>query len=143
MDALDLTKQPPRSPREMLPGLDLAFMARTVDKLRATLPGGNLGNYKIAGFSERLLKGLGIDENAIRDEVARAANDSEIVAWLNEHIDAARVPAVNAALEAPTLASRLDDEEWLAKNPVAKTLPPHTPLLDYLIEDDRAAFARA
>ena len=55
MDALDLTKQPPRGPRELLPTLDLLMIARTVDKLRATLPGGNLGSYQIPGFSTRLL----------------------------------------------------------------------------------------
>ena len=36
--------------------------ARTVDKLRATLPGGNLGEYQITGFSSRLIETLGLPE---------------------------------------------------------------------------------
>ena len=59
MDALDLTRRPPRSPREPLSGLDLLMVARTVDKIRATLPGGNIGEYQITGFSSRLLLKLG------------------------------------------------------------------------------------
>jgi hypothetical protein len=38
------------SPRELLPGLDLSMAARTVDKMRATLPGGNLGSYQITSL---------------------------------------------------------------------------------------------
>jgi hypothetical protein len=38
MDALDLTKAPPRAPRETLAGV--VFLPRTIDKMRATLPGG-------------------------------------------------------------------------------------------------------
>ena len=100
MDALDLTKQPPRAPREMLPGLNLLMIARTVDKLRATLPGGNSGDYKIAGFSERVLNALDIEEAAMRDAVAAAKNDAEIAAWVAAHSDASRFDAVNAAISA-------------------------------------------
>jgi len=46
------------------------MLAQTVDKLRATLPGGNLGSYRIAGFSAQLLWKLGIEEDALRDDVA-------------------------------------------------------------------------
>jgi hypothetical protein len=143
MEALDLTKRPPRSPRETLPGLDVLMIARTVDKLRATLPGGNLGDYKIPGFSGRLLQGLGIDESEMRDAVAAAANDGEVAAWVAAHTDVSRFPAVNAALLAPTIASRLDDAEWLAKYPIAKRLPRETALVDFLILDDEAAFAKS
>ena len=53
MDALDLTKRPPRSPRDLLPGLDLLMAARTVDKIRATLAGGNIGEYQITASPRR------------------------------------------------------------------------------------------
>jgi hypothetical protein len=142
MEALDLTKRPPRSPREMLPGLDLLMMARTVDKLRASLPGGNLGSYKIAGFSERVLKGLGIDEGEMRDAVAAAPDDAAVAAWVAAHSDASRFAMANALISEPTVGGRLGDAEWLAKNPVAKTLAPETPLIDYLVVDDREHFAK-
>ncbi len=70
MDALDLTQRPPRSPRDLLPGLDLLMAARTVDKIRATLPGGNLGQYQITGFSSSLLNRLGIVEGLLREAIA-------------------------------------------------------------------------
>jgi hypothetical protein len=141
MDALDLTKQPPRPPREMLPGLNLFMIARTTDKLRATLPGGNLGDYKISGFSERVLKGLDIDESAMRDAVAAAKDDAEVAAWVAAHTDASRFEAVNAAISAPKIADRIGDPEFMAKYPVYAMLPPETPLIDALVADDRAAFA--
>ncbi len=53
MDALDLTTHPPRSPNLRLGGL--LMLARTIDKLRASLPGGNLGVYYIRGFSATML----------------------------------------------------------------------------------------
>ena len=143
MDALDLTKQPPRAPREMLPGLDLLMMARTVDKLRATLPGGNPGEYKIAGFSERVLKALDIDEAAMRDAVAKAEHDGDVAAWIAMHSDASRYDAVNAAIAAPKIADRIDDPAFIAKYPIYKTLPPDTPLIDALVHDDRAAFPKS
>ena len=61
MEPLDLTQRPPRSPRLLLGDLELLMIGRTVDKLRATLPGGNIGLYKIDGFSSRLLKAMGIE----------------------------------------------------------------------------------
>jgi hypothetical protein len=142
MDALDLSQRPPRSPRELLPGLEVMMIARTVDKLRATLPGGNLGSYQIPGFSSRLLDGLGISEDALRDAVAQAGSDAEVAAWIREHSDAARYPAINAALDERTIAHRIDDAEWAAKYPIAKTLPPQTKLLDFLIVDDEDMFAK-
>src|SRR5580704_16922247 len=41
METIDLTTQPPRSPYQKMAGLYM--MPRTIDKLRAKLPGGNIG----------------------------------------------------------------------------------------------------
>jgi Domain of unknown function (DUF5069) len=142
MDALDLTKQPPRAPRALLPGLNLFMIARTTDKLRATLPGGNLGDYKIAGFSERVLAALHIDEAAMRDAIAAANDDADVAAWVAANTDASRFDAVNAALSAPTIADRIGEPEFMARYPVYAALPPETPLIDALVADDRAAFAK-
>lgn len=75
MESLDLTVRPPRGPRLPLADLDLVMLARTVDKVRATLPGGSLGSYQIPGFSARLLERLGITEDELRDAVAGARSD--------------------------------------------------------------------
>jgi Domain of unknown function (DUF5069) len=45
MTPLDLTKAPPRSPREELRGL--CMLPRMIDIARAKLPGGDIGEYQI------------------------------------------------------------------------------------------------
>jgi len=68
MRPLDLSIAPPRAPRETLAGV--VFLPRTIDKVRATLPGGAIGAYTIPGFSAMMLKTLGIDVDAFTDAVA-------------------------------------------------------------------------
>ena len=141
MDALDLTRRPPRSPREPLSGLDLLMMARTVDKIRATLPGGNLGSYQITGFSSRLLERLGIVESQLREAIAHARSDDEVAAWIRERSDPAKYSEINAGFERLTIGERLGDPEFVARYPVVKRLPPEASRLDMLIADDQESFA--
>jgi hypothetical protein len=141
MDALDLTTRPPRSPRELLPGVDLLMLARTVDKIRATLPGGNIGDYQITGFSSSLLNALGIAEQSLRAAVAAAGSDAEVADWIRAHTDPARYAEINAKLESRTIGERMNDAEFLRRYPKARDLPPETPRLDHLIADDAEAFA--
>jgi hypothetical protein len=142
MDALDLTKRPPRTPRELLPGLDLLMAARTVDKLRATLPGGNIGDYQITGFSSSLLNALGISEAVLRRVVAEAKSDAEVAAWIAEHSNPARYAEINAKLESRTVGERLNDPEFLRRYPSARNLPPETSRLDHLSTDDAETFSK-
>jgi hypothetical protein len=44
MTPLNLTVHPPRVPRAELDGL--IFLPRTIDKVRATLPGGDIGGIR-------------------------------------------------------------------------------------------------
>lgn len=140
MEPLDLSRRPPRSPRELLPGLELLMAARTVDKLRATLPGGNIGEYQITGFSSSLLNALGIAEGELRKAIARADSDERVSAWIREHSDPSLYAEINAKLEARTVGERLNDAEFLRRYPNARTLPPETARLDHLIADDEEAF---
>jgi hypothetical protein len=98
MQPLDLSKHAPRSPKVKIGGLRV--LARTIDKMRAALPGGNMGAYKIPGFSTRMLEGIGIDVDQLQAEVARASSDDEVVAWVRAHSDPARFDEVNRRLEA-------------------------------------------
>lgn len=139
MDPLDLTLRPPRSPRESLGGL--LMLARTIDKLRATLPGGKLGAYQIPGFSARLMAELGIEEPALRDVVARASTDDDVVAWVREHSDVSRYDEINALLEKRRIADRIDDPEFCERYPIFRELPREMTLLEALEHDDRALFA--
>jgi hypothetical protein len=140
MEPLDLSRRPPRSPRELLPGLDLLLAARTVDKLRATLPGGNIGEYQITGFSSSLLNALGISEAVLRKVIAEAESDEDVSAWIREHSDPSRYAEINAHFAARTVGERLNDAEFMRRYPSARNLPPETPRLDHLIADDAEAF---
>lgn len=81
MEPLDLTKHVPRSPREQLDGL--VMLPRTIDKARATLPGGNLGPYHIAfGMSGILLNALGVSLDDFTQAVRSAKSDEDVAAWL-------------------------------------------------------------
>ena len=142
MKALDLTKRPPRSPRELLGDLDLLMLARTVDKVRATLPGGNIGPYQISGFSSTLLNALGIAEAELRAVIATAQDELEIAAWVRGRTDQSKYSEFNAKLSARTIGDRLGDEHWLARYPIARRLSPDTALIDMLDADDKAVFAK-
>jgi hypothetical protein len=104
--------------------------ARTVDKMRATLPGGNIGSYQITGLRSRLLERLGIVESALREAVANAASDDAVARWIAAHSETGRYAEINAAL----------DPEFVARYPVARRLAPGASRLDLLIEDDKEAF---
>jgi hypothetical protein len=140
MDALDLSKRPPRSPRLLLADLELLMMARTVDKLRATLPGGNLGSYKIDGFSGRMLKALGIEEADLRAAVQRAADEQELADWVRANSDPSRYEPINVAMQERKIADMLDDPSWVARYPIVEKLSPETALFDMLVEDDKEMF---
>jgi Domain of unknown function (DUF5069) len=143
MDALDLTERPPRGPRELLPGLNLLMAARTVDKIRATLPGGNIGEYQITGFSSSLLNALRIPEALLRAAIAGATSDAQVADWIREHSDPATYAAINAKLESQTVGDRSSDPQYLARYPIARAFSPETPHLDVLAADDANLFAKS
>ena len=138
MKHLNLTRTPPRSPQEKLGGL--LMLARTIDKLRASLPGGDLGVYQMAGFSARLLTELGIEEDALRESVINAETEAEVVAYVHAHSDASKYPAINESFAKLRIADRLDNEAFVEKYPIVKKLPPETSLLEMLEYDDCDAF---
>jgi len=143
MEALDLTQRRPRGPRDLLGDLDLFMLARTVDKVRATLPGGNIGPYQLSGFSSSLLNALEMAEADLRSAIARAQDEAELAAWIRQRTDASKYREFNEKLAARTIADRIGDERWLARYPIAKRLPPEMPLIDMLVADDEELFAKS
>ena len=141
MEPLDLTAAPPRSPRVQLDGL--AFLARTIDKMRANLPGGNSGEYHVDGMSQRMLTIIGIDAAALQDVVARAGSEEEVVAWVRAHADAsAYAKATHVMLN--RAVSDIDPER---RDAFAKKYPGWAAvesgkLADIIDADDAAAFSR-
>lgn len=139
MEPLDLRAAPPRSPRIKLGGLWM--LARTIDKLRATLPGGYTGAYKIPGFSQRLLEALGVSEDEMRNAVANARGDDDVVEWLRAHSDPSAYEEINRKTDANTVGDWLDRPDFLERYPNAKNVPPETRILDLLDIDDAQTFA--
>ena len=80
--ARDLTKEFPRSPREMLAGYVIA--ARAVDKCRSVLAG--LGGEYHSGcpVDAMFLEFTEIPYETFRDFVATGATDDEIAAWIEK-----------------------------------------------------------
>jgi Domain of unknown function (DUF5069) len=142
MKPLDLTKQPPRSPREKLGGL--VFLARTIDKMRASLPGGNIGSYNIPGSSIRMLEAVGIKPDDLQAVVAQSASEQEVVAWVHAHSDQKKYEEVNRVMSARSIKDI--EPERLAR--FAQMYPHHMEvasglIVDILDHDDAKAFGRA
>lgn len=140
MEPLDLSAHPPRTPNVQLGGL--LMLARTIDKLRASLPGGNLGPYYVRGFSAVMLERLGISEDALREVIARAKDDDEVVAWVRAHSDPSSYDDINALLRARRIGDRIDDEEFRGRYPIITSLPREMPIIEMLDHDDRQMFAK-
>jgi Domain of unknown function (DUF5069) len=137
MEPLDLSKAPPRPPHLELDGL--AMMPRTIDKLRATLPGGVVGGYRIRGMSLRMLESLGVEEDAIREAVAAAKTDEDVAEWLRARVDTSTYPELSRRMR-----DRSTDD--VDKTAFFETYPwmrerGYMKLFDVMVEDDRMTFA--
>lgn len=143
MEPLDLSTRPPRSPYDELDGLML--MPRTIDKLRALMPGGNPGGYfingPILGMSGFLLGRLSIAQEALAQAVADAATDDDVAAWVRERTDASQYAAINATLRA--IKPHHAQDPAVFAGIYAETLAEHPELdriLDIIVADDRRMF---
>lgn len=85
MEPLDLRLTPPRGPREKLAGV--VFLPRAIDKLRATLPGGDPGKYfPYYGLSALFAHLTSIDLQELRKVIADAACEEDVIAWVQERL---------------------------------------------------------
>jgi hypothetical protein len=78
--AKDLTKEFPRSPREIFAGYVLA--ARAVDKCRSVLAGCAGDYHSGCPLDEMFLSFAGISYEAFKEFVATGANDAEVATWI-------------------------------------------------------------
>lgn len=140
MGPLDLTKHPPRPPHDELDGLPM--LPRTIDKLRAQLPGGNVGQYRIPGFSERVLKTLNVTEDDLRDAVAKANSDEDVAQWLRAHADTSKYTELAHRLRTRKLGDIEDREDFAQRYPITRGLPPETPLFEIISRDDAEMFSK-
>jgi hypothetical protein len=138
MGPLDLRAVPPRAPREELAGA--LFLPRSIDKVRATLPGGDLGEYKIEGFTEMMLDEFGIPLSDFTACVRDAGSDEDVAAFVAARAKPGSLEAWNASLRErrPARGDRALAEQrypWLASRPDLILA------LDVIHEDDRLAFS--
>jgi Domain of unknown function (DUF5069) len=142
MTPLDLRKEPPRGVRERL--LGFFFLARTIDKLRAELPGGSLGAYlnHDTGFSAWLVRRLGLDMDEFRSVVAGAPDEAAVVEWLATRVDPSTAPALNAKLESFVVERMSPENQALvrSRHPVMAGRPGLSKILDVIAADDEHAF---
>ncbi|HET9343370.1 MAG TPA: DUF5069 domain-containing protein [Candidatus Eremiobacteraceae bacterium] len=137
MEPLDLSKAPPRSPHLELDGL--VMMPRTIDKLRATLPGGVSGSYRVRGMSLRLLEWLGVEEDAIREAVAQAKTDDDVAVWLRGRVDTTKYSEFNRRM-LDRSTDDVDKEAFFETYPWMRERG-FMRLFDVMLEDDRMSFA--
>jgi hypothetical protein len=125
MEPLDLSARPPRGPRETM--LGLTFMPRTVDKIRAELPGGNIGPYlnEPRGISAFMCRRIGVDMDELRAAIAAAKDEPEVEAWLRDRLDPAGVAETNRKLESLTLERLSPEDQEMVRHhhPVLRTRP--------------------
>ncbi|HET7815332.1 MAG TPA: DUF5069 domain-containing protein [Candidatus Baltobacteraceae bacterium] len=139
MEPLDLTKHAPRSPREMAGGLYM--LGRTIDKMRALIPGGVAGEYRLRGFSERMLGALGIDASEMMTVVQNAANEDEVLQWVHAHSDVTTYDRLNQAMANRRQKDILPEyKDEFAKLYSDDLRAQHDVLFDVIEADDRKAF---
>jgi hypothetical protein len=125
------------------------LMPRTIDKLRAMLPGGHAGEYiisfaepRIRGVSGYLLQRLGISQADILEAVRMADDETGVAAWLRERVDTSQYPAINHTLR--HIKPKHTDDEAFFRDLYANTIALH-PELEFIVDiidaDDRRLFA--
>ena len=87
---VDLTKRPPRSPRVRLGGYVL--LPRMLDKGRADIAGLNGEYHYNCPLDQRFVNFVGIDPEALREQLAAGKGDGEILNWVNETAQHKRTP---------------------------------------------------
>jgi hypothetical protein len=139
MTPLDLTEAPPRPPRAALDGL--IFLPRSIDKVRATLPGGKLGVYAIPGFTAWMLDMLGVPLDDFVKAVTEAESDDDVAAFMRSRVAPEKYGEWNAfaVKREPRNGNRA---EALEAYPWLRDRPDLIVAVDILEEDDRQMFAR-
>jgi len=138
MSPLDLTVAPPRSPRADT--LGIIFFPRSIDKLRAHLPGGKPGVYTLPGFTQALLTGFGVTTEHALSLVAAASDDEEVAAAVLRDAPPGAFENWNGFISKrePRGGNR---EEALKAYPWLAERPDLVYSLDVLAEDDQRSFA--
>ena len=142
MAPLDLTKTPPRSPRQELRGL--CMLPRMIDIARAMLPGGDVGDYEIGREKTLSAVVLGVFGMSVRQfvQVVRdARTDDDVAEWL---WPAATMPpdTLSTRLRGVTVSDVPAELRPEFQRLYGAEHPPDRLVFDVLDADDARAFAR-
>lgn len=81
--AINLKQRSPRSPKVRLGGF--VILPRLLDKCRATI-NGTPGDYHYnCPLDKRFLTYMGVDPEALQEEVKKGLGDGEILEWIHAH----------------------------------------------------------
>ena len=139
MTPLDLTKAPPRSPREELDGL--CMLPRMIDVARAKLPGGDIGEYQIGrGMSGLVLRHLEMSVDEFVERVRTAADETDLGAQLSKRKTAKENRMVSLRLRRVTVADVPDDLRESFERFYGADLPGDKRVFDILEQDDARTF---
>jgi hypothetical protein len=143
--AKDLTKEAPRSAKEILGGY--AILARAIDKGRATVAGIN-GEYNFScPLDTTLFTFKGTDPEAFKAKLAEGATDEEMVAFFLETGEQKSDEEVTAWNDKVLKTDYHNHEDagkkaWFDGEVARLGLDPETTyLFDYLDVDDAQSFA--
>lgn len=124
MNAPDLTKQPPRSPRCRLGGY--ALLPRMLDKCRAELAGTNGEYHYNCPLDQHFVRFVGINAERLKAEVATEKGDGDILEWVTSNATHQRTPAEIAQWSAwRDQAVPTDHESREYFNGIHKTVGPN------------------
>jgi hypothetical protein len=126
----------------------LYMMPRTIDKLRAKLPGGKIGAYSVTtafvpGLSLVLLDGIGVTEECLLELVQKVSVEDEIADWLRRNADLSSVASLDEKLFSPRIEDVLAFVPAATFNkiyPAAEKMTKTSPMFEVLLEDDRLMF---
>ena len=139
MEPLDLTIAPPRKPRAELAGI--IFLPRSIDKVRASLPGGDLGDYTIVGLTTTMLDSLELSLAKFTEAVRTARSDGDVAAFVTANAKPGGVDVWHRFAHARqprggNVADAIESYPFLAgRSDLGLSL-------DVIEEDDRFSFAR-
>ena len=144
MNAKDLTKVPPRSPRIRVRGY--AILARAVDKCRAN-SACTAGDYHFGCPLDRMLFAFkGVTAVEFKHEVERGTSDEEMGRWLDTHGTPRTPQEICAWSDRMERYSPYDSPEkreyFQAECQKLGLDPTVTTAFDWLELDDRASFQR-
>jgi hypothetical protein len=129
MQALDLTRQFPRSPRELFARYVIA--ARAVDKCRAVLAGTGGEYHSGCPVDSLFLDFAGIPYEKFREFVGTGATDAEIAAWIEKNAKARpRIEIIrwNNELRGKRISELSDDIQEYMEEYIPKFVPRNRPV---------------